>query len=411
MNKEKMKKILEQLRSKENGNNVAKVSVEENAVGNVNVSMSVQGSTDEIRSELSADEVEISVNATNTIDGWRDSTDESDWTPFEFAPIGLFNGLYHTCYFKINATAIKTKFSISNNDFKCGRLALTFSNESSGMKVFDFYNVNGECVGSWWQEISIMDVYDESNDWVELIVVPANGCTGMIIVAPTDFTLVYTAQGKTITGISITTLPAKTNYLKGDSFNPEGMVITATYTNGTTVTVNNGYTISPAGALAESHTLITVNYLGKTATQAIRVYPDNVNYGDDDDNQKMDIHVPKNTDEENIEGTFPAVITIHGGNWSVGVTKEYYNYMTAFITGDCGCVHVNMEYRRMGANGGLATGEGADAPYLQMLDDIQSAISYLQSHADIYHIDDSKIALMGWSAGGHLAVLLAVYGK
>ena len=82
--------------------------------------------------------------------------------------------------------------------------------------------------------------------------------------------------------------------------------------------------------------------------------------------------------------------------------------MTAFITGDCGCVHVNMEYRRMGAGGGL---DDTKAPYLQMLDDIQSAIEYLQSHAATYHIDASKIALMGWSAGGHLALLYAYMAK
>ena len=61
----------------------------------------------------------------------------------------------------------------------------------------------------------------------------------------------------------------------------------------------------------------------------------------------------------------------------------------------------------MGNGGGLDMGEGADAPYLQMLDDIQSAISYLQSHAGIYHINPEKIALMGHSAGGHLALLYA----
>jgi acetyl esterase/lipase len=54
---------------------------------------------------------------------------------------------------------------------------------------------------------------------------------------------------------------------------------------------------------------------------------------------------------------------------------------------------------------GLNTASGAELPYVQMLVDIQLAIAYLQSHADIYRVDASKIALMGWSAGGHLALL------
>ena len=56
---------------------------------------------------------------------------------------------------------------------------------------------------------------------------------------------------------------------------------------------------------------------------------------------------------------------------------------------------------------GLNTASDAKLPYEQMLEDIQSVIAYLQSHADIYHVDASKIALMGWSAGGHLAMLYA----
>jgi hypothetical protein len=67
-----------------------------------------------------------------------------------------------------------------------------------------------------------------------------------------------------------------------------------------------------------------------------------------------------------------------------------------------------MEYRRLGSDGGL---DDTKAPYLQMLDDIQSAISYLQSHAAAYHINPNKIALMGHSAGGHLALLYAYMAK
>ena len=117
--------------------------------------------------------------------------------------------------------------------------------------------------------------------------------------------------------------------------------------------------------------------------------------------QVMDIYVPKNADGTYKAGTFPAVITIHGGAWRGG-SKEDYNYMTEYITNTCNCVHVNMNYR-------LTTGSpgGNNITYVDMLKDIQSVIEYLNTYWNSYHIDTSKIALMGYSAGGHLALLYA----
>lgn len=74
--------------------------------------------------------------------------------------------------------------------------------------------------------------------------------------------------------IAVTTPPKKTSYKPGDTFDPSGMVVTASYPNGVTKTVT-GYTYSPAGPLSLSDTAITVSYTedGKTVstTQAISV--------------------------------------------------------------------------------------------------------------------------------------------
>lgn len=80
--------------------------------------------------------------------------------------------------------------------------------------------------------------------------------------------------GIKLTGIAITTPPTKTSYKAGETFDPAGMVVTATYSNGAKLT-SPAYTFSPAGALAADDTAITITYteLGvtKTATQAITV--------------------------------------------------------------------------------------------------------------------------------------------
>ena len=80
--------------------------------------------------------------------------------------------------------------------------------------------------------------------------------------------------GIKLTGIAITTPPTKTAYKAGETFDPAGMVVTATYSNGAKLT-SPSYTFSPAGALTVGDTAITIAYteggVTKTATQAITV--------------------------------------------------------------------------------------------------------------------------------------------
>lgn len=62
--------------------------------------------------------------------------------------------------------------------------------------------------------------------------------------------------------IEITTPPTKTSYLAGDSFNPAGMVVTASYGNGYAVLATaevGGYSISP-NVLTDGTTYVTISY-------------------------------------------------------------------------------------------------------------------------------------------------------
>ncbi|MBO4572378.1 MAG: bacterial Ig-like domain-containing protein [Clostridia bacterium] len=66
----------------------------------------------------------------------------------------------------------------------------------------------------------------------------------------------------TLTRIAVTTVPVKTDYLVGETFNAEGMVVTAYYSDDTSKTVTS-YTCSPSGALTASNTSITISYTEK----------------------------------------------------------------------------------------------------------------------------------------------------
>jgi hypothetical protein len=75
-----------------------------------------------------------------------------------------------------------------------------------------------------------------------------------------------TVREPLLSGIAITTLPTKVSYNKGDTFSPIGMVVTATYENGATATVNN-YSYSPQTLSTSGTVTITVSYTEKNVTK------------------------------------------------------------------------------------------------------------------------------------------------
>ena len=75
-----------------------------------------------------------------------------------------------------------------------------------------------------------------------------------------------------VTGIQVTTAPAKTSYTEGDVFDPTGMVVTAAYNSGKTGTITD-YSYSPNRALTVGDTEITVRYGEYTDSTSITVAP------------------------------------------------------------------------------------------------------------------------------------------
>lgn len=89
------------------------------------------------------------------------------------------------------------------------------------------------------------------------------------------FNMVGGAGGGTkLESIAITTPPDNITYLPGEVFDPAGMVVTASYSNGATLTAT-GWTYSPSGALPEGTSEVEIIYteagVTKTVVQAITV--------------------------------------------------------------------------------------------------------------------------------------------
>ncbi len=88
----------------------------------------------------------------------------------------------------------------------------------------------------------------------------------------------YEKYIRTVTGLTVTTQPIKTSYVHGETFDPTGMVITASFDDpGPTRDVAGaGVTVSPA-TLSYDTTSVTVGYEG--ATTSVPVAVDRINAG------------------------------------------------------------------------------------------------------------------------------------
>ena len=75
----------------------------------------------------------------------------------------------------------------------------------------------------------------------------------------------------TVTGISVKTLPVKTEYIVGESIDTTGLILTATYSDGISQDITEGYTVSGVDSATAGTKTVTVTYEGKTTTFSVTV--------------------------------------------------------------------------------------------------------------------------------------------
>lgn len=93
------------------------------------------------------------------------------------------------------------------------------------------------------------------------------------------------------------------------------------------------------------------------------------------------------------EGPHPCIIAIHGGYWRNRYSLDHLGHLCAALTG-MGIATWNLEYRRTGDAGGGWPGT---------FDDLATGTRFLLDRVDSFGIDPERVALLGHSAGGHLA--------
>jgi alpha-N-arabinofuranosidase len=92
-------------------------------------------------------------------------------------------------------------------------------------------------------------------------------------------------------------------------------------------------------------------------------------------------------------GTFPAVILVHGGAWITG--NHAMENPFAIELAKRGYVAATIEYRLSN-----------EAKYPAQIHDLKAAVRWLRTNAARFQIDPNRIAAVGASAGGHLVALL-----
>lgn len=77
-------------------------------------------------------------------------------------------------------------------------------------------------------------------------------------------------SGIKLASIAIVTYPTKTTYTAGETFDPSGMVIEATYTNGATLEAT-GFSFTPSTPLTDGTTAVTIRYTEGGVTKTVDV--------------------------------------------------------------------------------------------------------------------------------------------
>lgn len=144
--------------------------------------------------------------------------------------------------------------------------------------------------------------------------------------------------------------------------------------------------VGALGAVAQHK---PVNF-DKIAIQSSRYWLDLDYVGDNLVGHKLDIHLPLNG-----KAPYPVVICIYGSAWRSNSWKA-----NSFKDGigqrllEKGYAVASINYR-----------SSSDAVFPAQIHDVKAAIRFVRANAAQLDLDDSFVAITGWSSGGHLAAM------
>lgn len=133
------------------------------------------------------------------------------------------------------------------------------------------------------------------------------------------------------------------------------------------------------------------------------VYPTNVRveanvpYLGDDRAEKADLYFPLQLPKDK---KLPAILIIHGGGFNDGdkARPREMNIATNLVLQNYVCMSINYKLCR----------KAGDVTWPQAVYDAKAAVRWLRKNAERLQIDPNRIGVIGCSAGGNLATMLAL---
>lgn len=124
-------------------------------------------------------------------------------------------------------------------------------------------------------------------------------------------------------------------------------------------------------------------------TDHIRRKTPDVPYAGRSPSEKLDIYLPDEGD-----GPFPVIVSLHGGAF-MGCDKADLQILPMLEGLNRGYAVVGVNYRLSG-----------EALFPALVHDVKAAVRWMRAHAAEHHLDPSRVAAWGGSAGGYLALML-----
>ncbi|MCH8612050.1 alpha/beta hydrolase [Arsenicicoccus dermatophilus] len=122
--------------------------------------------------------------------------------------------------------------------------------------------------------------------------------------------------------------------------------------------------------------------------------------GDRSRSHRLDLHLPS------TPGVHPLVVFVHGGAWQMGDKALLDGTGHSIGVEHLRDVLLAQGYAVASVNYRLSS----QAPFPAQIHDVKAAIRHLRGEASRLRIDPERIAVMGESAGGHLAQLAGLLG-
>ncbi len=106
-----------------------------------------------------------------------------------------------------------------------------------------------------------------------------------------------------------------------------------------------------------------------------------------------DLYAPKG------KGPHPVMVAVHGGGWQLGARESYRHWGPYLAEHGIALFAVSYRFAKPG-----------EPSYPAAVHDIRAAVQFAKGRAEALGLDAARVGLMGDSAGGHLAALVALAG-